>query len=158
MRSTNQATGVAALLLVLATASAAVASPSPECDGIVYQPWPHERLPGSSLPALEAAKQLDDLEVLLGMVDQDGLARILERFTLEAAAKGVSLAARRGNLEDVEEPSLALKEKLKANALSLAARFLSPNEAKEAVKRWLAIPLSGEERHARRIRSIDTIA
>lgn len=71
-----------------------------------------------SLP--EAAKQLDDLEVLLELVDREGLARVLERFTLEAGAKGVSLAARRGNLEDVEEPSLALKEKLKAAAQALA--------------------------------------
>ncbi len=27
-----------------------------EADGIRYTPWPHERLPGWSLPALEAAK------------------------------------------------------------------------------------------------------
>ncbi len=68
----------------------------------------------------EAAKQLDDLEVLLEFVDKDKIARVLERFTLEAARKGLSLAASRNALEDVDEPSLALQEKIRNNALSLA--------------------------------------
>jgi HK97 family phage portal protein len=69
----------------------------------------------------EAAKQLDELEVLLELIDKDRIARVLERFTLEAARKGLSLSAGRAGREaDVDEPSLALKEKLKANAISLA--------------------------------------
>lgn len=42
-----------------------------------------------------------------------------------------------------------------ANVLSLAARFLSPEEAIRAVDLWLATPFSGAERHQRRIAKAD---
>ncbi len=42
-----------------------------------------------------------------------------------------------------------------ANMLSLAARFLSLNEMKQAVDLWLATPFSNEERHSRRIAKLD---
>lgn len=44
-----------------------------------------------------------------------------------------------------------------ANILSLGARFLSVDEAKEAVDLWLAASFSGEEKHARRNKAIDEI-
>ena len=45
-----------------------------------------------------------------------------------------------------------------ANAISLGARFLSVDEAKAALARWLSADFSGEERHARRIKMIDEVA
>jgi ribose 5-phosphate isomerase B len=45
-----------------------------------------------------------------------------------------------------------------ANALSLGLRFLSLDQAKAAVARWLAAPFPGDERHARRIGQIDQVS
>lgn len=44
-----------------------------------------------------------------------------------------------------------------ANALSLGARFVSTDEAKAALKSWLAAPWSAEDRHARRIKKLDAL-
>ena len=42
-----------------------------------------------------------------------------------------------------------------ANILSIGARFVSDDEAVEAVRTWLDIPFSNSERHKRRIQKMD---
>jgi ribose 5-phosphate isomerase B len=56
-----------------------------------------------------------------------------------------------GNLEIVK----LSREHNDANILSLGARFLNLEEAKEAVALWLKTPFSNEERHKRRVREIN---
>jgi ribose 5-phosphate isomerase B len=47
------------------------------------------------------------------------------------------------------------REHNNSNVLSLAGRFLTEDEAKDAVKRWLAAPFPGTERHERRHRMLE---
>lgn len=47
------------------------------------------------------------------------------------------------------------REHNNTNIFSLAGRFLTKDEAKDAVKRWLTVPYDYEERHERRHRMID---
>jgi ribose 5-phosphate isomerase B len=44
-----------------------------------------------------------------------------------------------------------------ANILALGARFLTTSEAKNAVKKWLTTPFSGEYKYIRRIKKIEKI-
>ncbi|TAJ15033.1 RpiB/LacA/LacB family sugar-phosphate isomerase [Patescibacteria group bacterium] len=49
------------------------------------------------------------------------------------------------------------REHNNSNVLSLAGRFLSEEEAKNAVQRWLGTPFSEQERHQRRHDMIDKL-
>ncbi len=57
---------------------------------------------------------------------------------------------------DLEMAKLS-REHNDANVLSLGARFLSLDEAKETVKLWLKTPFSGDRRHIRRLEEIDKL-
>ncbi|NCS99085.1 RpiB/LacA/LacB family sugar-phosphate isomerase [Candidatus Parcubacteria bacterium] len=56
---------------------------------------------------------------------------------------------------EVPEEIVTARQHNDANVLSLGARFLSEEEAKEAVDLWLETGFSGEERHLRRIKKLD---
>lgn len=49
----------------------------------------------------------------------------------------------------------SMREHNNANIISLGARFMSEDEVKDAVKRFLELPFSGNERHLRRINKLD---
>lgn len=58
-----------------------------------------------------------------------------------------------GNLEVVKKS----REHNSANILSLGARFINEEEAKEAVKLFVETPFSVEERHIRRLDKVEKI-
>lgn len=78
----------------------------------------------------------------------EGEAMVANRFS------HVRAAVYYGGSEDILRVSRGHND---ANVLSLGARFLSPEEAKNAVHIWLMAPFSGDDRHVRRIAEIDKV-
>lgn len=66
--------------------------------------------------------------------------------------KGIRAALWYGGSKDIIALS---KEHNNANVLSLGARFITVEEAKEAVLLWLKTKFTGEERHVRRLEKIN---
>ncbi|HAS85039.1 MAG TPA: ribose-5-phosphate isomerase [Candidatus Yonathbacteria bacterium] len=66
--------------------------------------------------------------------------------------KGARAAVYYGGPFDV---AVLSREHNDANILSLGARFVDEDEAREVVRVWLETPFSGDERHSRRIQKLD---
>ena len=105
----------------------------------------------------DVVAEKDARAIVLGASGQ-GEAMVANRFPGVRCALYYGAA---GEQTDVAGKKLDMiascREHNNANALSLGARFLSTDDAKAVVKRWLSIPFSGEERHARRIKQIDEL-
>ena len=92
-----------------------------------------------------AANPEEDRGLIFGGSGQ-GEAMVANRF------RNVRAAVYYGGTEKIITLS---REHNNANILSFGARFVTDDQAKEAIKLWLETPFIGEERHARRIMKID---
>ena len=120
----------------------------------------HEYVDNDDYPdyCAAAAQQVSDdptncMAVILGGSGQ-GEAIIANRFPqVRAIVFNGQYAPNDGR--DIPHEITTAREHNDANILSLGARFLNIEEAKVAVREFLATPFSGDERHARRIEKIE---
>lgn len=115
----------------------------------------HELREGDDYPTYMAAAALkvaedmsgDTKAIIFGGSGQ-GEAIVANRFP------GVRAAVYYGGIKEIIRLSRKHND---ANVLSIGARFVSAEDAQNAVAMWLDTPFSGEERHQRRIEQIDSI-
>lgn len=109
--------------------------------------------------AADVARGMDSRAIIAGGSGQ-GEAMVANRFKGVRCALYYGEASRTQTDESGKQLDMltSTREHNDANALSLGLRFLSLDEAKDAVRRWLATPFSAEERHVRRIKQIDEVA
>jgi ribose 5-phosphate isomerase B len=107
--------------------------------------------PDFILPAAMAvAEDEHSLGIILGGSGQ-GEAMVANRIP------GIRATVFYGNTTSEEDIITLSKLHNDANILSLGARFLNTEQAKEAVSLWLETSFSGEQRHVRRITKIDSL-
>ncbi|MCG3206076.1 MAG: hypothetical protein KCHDKBKB_02802 [Elusimicrobia bacterium] len=91
----------------------------------------------------EAVKQLGDLEAVLELIDQDSIARVVRRFSLESASNALRVSARRNRLKDIDDLSAALKEFLENNAVDVAGHIAE--SIKSSIRQSLIEGLASNE-------------
>jgi ribose 5-phosphate isomerase B len=130
-----------------------------DCGAFSYEPaddYPPLIGAGAGKLGNDALQGLDSRGVFIGASGQ-GEAMAANRHRGVRAALYYGPAPR--SQTDIEGKELDMlsstREHNNANALVLAARFLTADEAKDVLKRWLSLPFSGAGRHARRIRMLD---
>lgn len=113
---------------------------------------PEDDYPDFILPvALSVAEDTNSKGIILGGSGQ-GEAMVANRI------KGIRATVFYGEPEYSDESIVNLsRQHNDANILSLGARFLTEEEALEAIDMWLETAFSGDERHVRRITKIDEI-
>lgn len=119
---------------------------------------PDDDYPDLIRPCAErVAAQRESLGIILGGSGQ-GEAMAANRVPGARAAVFYGQARATGAVDAEGAPSLdgydivrLAREHNDANLLSLAARFVSEEEAKEAVRIFIETPFTGTERHVRRI-------
>ena len=95
--------------------------------------------------AKQVASDSESMGIILGGSGQ-GEAMVANRF------KGIKTAVYYGHSLEIVRLS---REHNNSNILSLGARFLTAEEAKEAIIIWLTTKFSGDDRHIRRLIKID---
>lgn len=118
-----------------------------DCGALTLDP--HDDYPAFMKAAAQAVgdNPLERKAIILGGSGQ-GEAIVANRVP------GVRAALYYGGPSDIIRLS---REHNDANVLSLGARFLHEQDAKNAVKLWLSTPFLGDERHTRRIAAIDSL-
>lgn len=105
----------------------------------------------------DIAEGIESRGIILGASGQ-GEAMAANRFKGVRAAVYYGPAGQQTDQSGISLDMLAsMRGHNDSNVLSLAARFLSEDEAKKALQSWLAAPFTGDERHVRRIGKLDTL-
>jgi ribose 5-phosphate isomerase B len=112
---------------------------------------------GAKLLAADVRKGAESRAIFIGASGQ-GEAMAANRFKGVRCALYYGASGHQRDLLGNELDIIAsTREHNDANALSLGARFIDAEEAKQVVETWLRRPSSREERHARRIARLDDI-
>lgn len=115
----------------------------------------HELKDGDDYPVYMSAAAMKVAEDMSGATraiifggSGQGEAMVANRFP------GVRAAVWYGGDQEILKKS---REHNNANILSIGARFVTGEQACDAVAVWLSTPFGGDERHARRIGMMDSI-
>lgn len=154
-------------------AEAALGCEVEDCGAFALQPgddYPAIIAAAARKLAADSAAGIESRAILLG-ASGEGEAMAANRFTgvrcavyygppSPKASDGQELASRAQKDASGAELDILASTRAHndANALALGARFVSEDEAKAAVREWLTTEFSGDERHRRRIESLDALA